>query len=307
MVIYLGISDYIGGQRGVQSSKGAMLTHVVEKKEWTTPKECRHGIHTNDYLVSLFATQLTFLLNSNSLSTPTWGQRSLLFRFEIVPQLVEEPALRRFRTFMTISWQPIRWLYTRWQSPIGPSEGMVQTRVCSIFIDLTICHSSSKGFVLYPLLQYHGGHLMFSSDPARIGPREGNRAPPLTLEQEMALAVLQNVAAKHQVKLDHCAGDLIYFNNWSLLHAREAYQDGEASSRHLIRLWLRNAALAWPVPDSMNLPWDCAFGMRSKRILNHSYPIVPMPQYVSTTNITTCPFYRYLGKHAGEFKFEMGD
>lgn len=123
---------------------------------------------------------------------------------------------------------------------------------------------------------------MFSSDPARIGPREGNRAPPLSLEQEMALAVLQNVATKHQLKLDHHPGDLLYLNNWGLLHAREAYQDGETSSRHLIRLWLRNAELAWPVPDSMNLPWDCAFGMRSRKVLNHSYPIVPMPVYLES-------------------------
>lgn len=55
MIIYLGISSYIGGQRGVQSSKGAMVTHVVENKEWTVPKERRHGIHTNDYLVSGFS------------------------------------------------------------------------------------------------------------------------------------------------------------------------------------------------------------------------------------------------------------
>ncbi|KAK6075722.1 hypothetical protein SCUP515_05841 [Seiridium cupressi] len=35
----------------------------------------------------------------------------------------------------------------------------------------------------------------------------------------------------------------------------------------------------WPVPDTMSLPWDMAYGRLSK-VLNHRYPLVPMPKYI---------------------------
>ncbi|GAW18361.1 hypothetical protein ANO14919_078360 [Xylariales sp. No.14919] len=49
-IIFLGLASYIGSQRGVQSSKGAMLTHVYESQSWAVPRERRHGIHTNNSL-----------------------------------------------------------------------------------------------------------------------------------------------------------------------------------------------------------------------------------------------------------------
>lgn len=106
--------------------------------------------------------------------------------------------------------------------------------------------------------------------------------PPLTGEQEAALAELQKAARKHQVRLDNRPGDLVYINNWSVLHAREAYQDGETSSRHLVRLWLRNDELGWPIPDSMRDPWESAFGQKAHAILNRSYPLAPMPIYMES-------------------------
>ena len=136
---------------------------------------------------------------------------------------------------------------------------------------------------------YHRGNLMFSMDPARLGPREGNRAPPLTGEQEAALIILQTVARKHQVKLDHRPGDLVFLNNYTVLHAREAYEDGDSTSRHLVRLWLHNPTLGLPIPDGFHLIWDCTFGERSKKIINHSYPVIPMPLYIESKASQSLP------------------
>jgi hypothetical protein len=122
-------------------------------------------------------------------------------------------------------------------------------------------------------------------DPARIGPHPAasrRSIPFLTSEQEKALAALQFASHKHQFALDNQPGDLVYLNNLSLLHAREAYHDSESSSRHLVRLWLRNETLGWSIPDSMAPPWECSFGERSKRILNKRYPIAPMPEYMES-------------------------
>lgn len=151
--------------------------------------------------------------------------------------------------------------------------------------NLHIYRSSRKDppFVLSPLLESYGGNLLISMDPCRIGPHpssHGDSIPSLTKEQEEALAILQTAARKHQLRLETQPGDLIFINNLGLLHARESYEDGTSSSRHLVRLWLRNTRLGWAIPPSMKMPWDAAFGDGSRKVPNRYYPIVPMPEYM---------------------------
>jgi len=128
--------------------------------------------------------------------------------------------------------------------------------------------------------------MLFSMDPARLGPLASaprsvaSKLPPLTAAQLHALARVQQAARQHEVCLESEPGDMVYLNSWSTLHARQPYQDGETFSRHLVRLWLRNDALGWPVPDSMRMPWDSTFGAAADRVLNRRYPLVPMPVYM---------------------------
>ncbi|PHH62268.1 hypothetical protein CDD82_2022 [Ophiocordyceps australis] len=68
------------------------------------------------------------------------------------------------------------------------------------------------------------------------------------------------------------------FNNWALLHRRDGYEDGQHTSRHLVRLWLRNTQLGWSVAASMLKPWLAAYGqdlMETPRL----YPLHPMATY----------------------------
>lgn len=99
-------------------------------------------------------------------------------------------------------------------------------------------------------------------------------------EQREALAVLQDAARKHQVRLETQPGDILFLNNLALLHARESYRDSAYSSRHLVRLWIRNTRLGWAIPPSMKMPWDASFGDGAKRVINRYYPIMPMPEYM---------------------------
>ncbi|ETS76887.1 hypothetical protein PFICI_10761 [Pestalotiopsis fici W106-1] len=259
-MIQLGVGDYLGQKRGVQSSKGAMLSHIVQKKSWTTPPERRHGIHTN---VSLpFHTDMgTDILALQVRQCAKVGGETCVSAVRAIYNDLMENHPLVVQALAQAEW-PVRRLKLQ-------------------VID-RLDYSSTKGFIRCPLLTYHRGNLMFSMDPARLGPREGNRAPPLTGEQEAALMILQTVARKHQVKLDHRAGDLVFLNNYTVLHAREAYQDGESTSRHLVRLWLHNPTLGLSIPDGFHLIWDCTFGERSKKIINHSYPVIPMPLYIES-------------------------
>lgn len=121
---------------------------------------------------------------------------------------------------------------------------------------------------------------MASIDPNRFGPHPSSgptNIPALTASQQSALERISKAAYRTELRLDLKTGDLLFFNNWALLHRRDAYTDGDDTSRHMVRLWLRNSKLGWAVPDSMLPPWYAAYGDNGVR--TKLYPLIPMPDY----------------------------
>jgi hypothetical protein len=57
-------------------------------------------------------------------------------------------------------------------------------------------------------------------------------------------------ASRHAVKLDQTRGDILFLNNLAILHAREAYEDSESKSRHVLRLYIRDPVQTWPTPEA---------------------------------------------------------
>ncbi|ORY71330.1 uncharacterized protein BCR38DRAFT_331655 [Pseudomassariella vexata] len=250
IMIFLGVSSYIGGKRGLQNSKGAMLTHVTESKLWSVPREKRHGIHTNESLPFHSDMGCDILSLHVRQCAETGGRTCVASSADIYNHLAQTNPLA--------------------VHALARPDWPIQT-----------CHTGAS-FVLSPLLAYHKDKLILSVDPCRVGPPPSACAgpvPSLTTEQHDALAALQMAAHENQVPIDSQPGDFVYINNWSMLHAREPYQDGETSARHLVRMWLRNEALAWEIPTSMRVPWESSFGETAKRVTNREYPIVPMPEY----------------------------
>ncbi|KAI0123987.1 hypothetical protein BJ170DRAFT_69118 [Xylariales sp. AK1849] len=253
MMIFLGISSYIGNQRGLQSSKGAMISHVTESKLWSLPRGKRHGIHTNEHLPFHSDMGSDILAIHVRCQAEEGGRTCVASSAAIYNDLVESNP-SAIHTLSKHNW-PIQ------------------------------SFKRQPPYVLSPLLEIHHGNLIISMDPGRIGPHTSTPkgvVPDLTSNQQMALADMQKAAEKHQLKLNNRPGDLLYINNWSILHAREAYRDAETSSRHLVRLWLRNEALGWPVPDSMRDPWDSAFGDKARAVVNRRYALIPMPTYMES-------------------------
>ncbi|CAJ2510527.1 Uu.00g133360.m01.CDS01 [Anthostomella pinea] len=268
-IIFLGIASYIGGQRGVQSAKGAMIcewpdsplrrgieltieAHVYESKLWTVPRGKRHGIHTNVGLPFHNDMGCDILAMHVRQRAATGGDSYVASCGAVYNDLMTTNAWA-VHTLTEANW-PIQ-----------------------------VSRRGSSPYVLSPLLTFHEGNMMVSADPARIGPPASStdtRIPSLLPEQHEALALVQQSASKHQVRLPACAGDMVFLNNWALLHARESYRDDDESTRHLVRLWLRNEKLAWDIPASMKVPWDAAFGERSKATKNRQYPVNPMPEYM---------------------------
>ncbi|KAF4589150.1 Clavaminate synthase-like protein [Ophiocordyceps camponoti-floridani] len=133
---------------------------------------------------------------------------------------------------------------------------------------------------LAPVFAIHDGNLLASMDPHRLGPHptspdEG--IPPLTAPQRLALDRVADIARQKELRLRLNTGDLLFFNNWALLHRREAYQDDDCPSRHLVRLWLRNTKLGWSIPRQMLPPWRAAF--EEDTTVEMTYPLHPPDTY----------------------------
>ncbi|KAI1493289.1 hypothetical protein F5X96DRAFT_237441 [Biscogniauxia mediterranea] len=251
-MLFLGIASYIGDQRGVQNSSGFMLSHVVESKSWTVPREKRHGIHTNGSLPFHNDMGCEILSMQVRDCAVTGGRTNVVSAGAIYNEMMKNDS----------------WALDLLAQPNWP------VRVAK----------KDSSYVLSPLLEFHDGKLMISMDPSRVGPHPAGPAglvPRLLPEQQAALGLLQQHATNLQVPLQTRPGDLVFLNNYAVLHARDAYEDGEASSRHLVRMWLRNSELGWQIPSSMHIPWDAVFGQRAKKVRNHQYPVDPLPDYMA--------------------------
>ncbi|KAK8045894.1 hypothetical protein PG996_013958 [Apiospora saccharicola] len=284
LTIYLGISSYIGNRRGLQDAKGSMLSHVTDSKTWTVPLEQRHGIHTN-YGLPHHCDMGSDILSLHIRKTAAIGGRLCVASSHTVYNELARSDPSALRTLMEPNW---------------PVQASLRQK---------------PPYTLSPLFEYYQGNLIFSMDPARLGPlasaprtAAASKLPPLTAAQLHALGRVQQAARQHEICLESEPGDMVYLNSWSTLHARQPYQDGETFSRHLVRMWLRNDMLGWPVPDSMRMPWDSTYGAPSDRIINRRYPVVPMPIYMEPRyHNTTAAFVPDDDDDDGEDEGDVGE
>ena len=84
------------------------------------------------------------------------------------------------------------------------------------------------------VLSFHGFNAMFSD---RAAAERGEDVPPLLQE---ALALTKEIAGRHEVavrfKLE--PGEMLFWHNWTLLHARNRFENTAGHERVLMRLWL---------------------------------------------------------------------
>ncbi|KAI9893443.1 MAG: hypothetical protein M1814_006740 [Vezdaea aestivalis] len=81
----------------------------------------------------------------------------------------------------------------------------------------------------------------------------------LSAAQQGALDVVNAVAHATAVKLDRKEGDVLFFNNLALLHARDAFLPGD--SRHMLRLALREQGKMWAKPVGFEDKFEKGFGV----------------------------------------------
>lgn len=85
--------------------------------------------------------------------------------------------------------------------------------------------------------------------------------PTVSVEQKHAMQVVGELAKRFCAKLDRKQGDIQFINNLSIMHAREAYHGakGKPSTRHLLRMFLRDPDNAWDKPARYRNNFDDPF------------------------------------------------
>ena len=78
--------------------------------------------------------------------------------------------------------------------------------------------------------------------------------------QREALQAIQELARQHMLETPFQTGDMRFINNLAMLHSRDAIKEGgDSDKRYLLRLWLRNEALGWPIPAGLQHDWKETF------------------------------------------------
>lgn len=84
--------------------------------------------------------------------------------------------------------------------------------------------------------------------------------PMLSADQKHAIEVVEQLAKKFCSKLDRKTGDIQFINNLSIMHARSAYGNkNKRSSRHLLRMFIRDPVNAWEKPLTCRTNFDDPF------------------------------------------------
>jgi hypothetical protein len=89
--------------------------------------------------------------------------------------------------------------------------------------------------------------------------------PSLNAQQHHALAAVEKLARQYSHQLSRHQGDIQLVHNLSVMHARSAYRSSSssstksASSRHLLRMFLRDPAYAWEKPCCSRSSFDDPF------------------------------------------------
>jgi hypothetical protein len=75
------------------------------------------------------------------------------------------------------------------------------------------------------------------------------------------MQAVEGLAKRFCTKVDRQQGDIQFFHNLSIMHARAEYRGVSncASTRHLLRMFLRDPANAWDKPDNWRKSFEDPF------------------------------------------------
>ncbi|KAK6334157.1 hypothetical protein TWF696_002659 [Orbilia brochopaga] len=278
VIVLLGVSSYFGETRGRQRNDGARLIHIFHAASRNLP-ETLSAIFNNH--AQLFHNDIaTDLLAMYCRSAAAVGGESTFASF---PRIYNHLALHHPEMIHTLAapdWPFDRYGYnppfhTRpllFHLPGNDTDDDDDEEMEAEDGDKTPTATTPRATT--PTIpntidtDNHTGRILVSLSPrllsgSKIHPRP-TAIPPLTPPQHAALAEIEAAAKKYSITTTLAAGDIVFLNNLTVLHGRTAYKDSPSlpasSHRHIMRLFLRNEELAWPIPRPLLLDWARVFG-----------------------------------------------
>ncbi|KAK0647044.1 hypothetical protein B0T16DRAFT_458908 [Cercophora newfieldiana] len=223
LVVFLGISSYIADLRGKQDDNGYMIAHVQEAQSSKIAQNQR-PFRDSNLALSFHNDGVTDIIAFQMRRRAAKGGNHIIAPVRTICEALNEQRPDLLDLLKAPIWQ---------MDDIGR---------------LTYPHPR-------PLLFYREGRAICNFFPAAfVGNPDTPRPshlPPISAQQHEALAMVQKIAERHQLAVDMEPGSLTFINNFAVLHSREAFEDDHEHSRYLVRLWLKNSALAWSLPKAL--------------------------------------------------------
>ncbi|KAG0645687.1 Taurine hydroxylase SAT17 [Hyphodiscus hymeniophilus] len=233
VVIYLGISSYIGETRGRQDEQGNMLLHLTDLGSALAGDHERQAPYSS--VGQPFHTDTGDIVGLYSLGEAAVGGESNLVSTAVVYDELIKTRPDIIRLLASSSW---------------------------VFDSFGLSPAYKTRPLLYPINK-EKVLLAFARRPL-VGHAWSPRSPgipTLSASHVEALYTLQNIAEKHALSMKLKRGELLFWNNLALMHSRNGFTDAPDSRRHLLRLWLRNDATVkgWTIPEELQGAWKDAY------------------------------------------------
>ncbi|ORX98191.1 hypothetical protein BCR34DRAFT_577451 [Clohesyomyces aquaticus] len=233
VLIFVGVSCYIGEKRGRQDQDGNMLVHIMDANARFPSPAFREAQSVYTNVAQPFHNDVVCdILALQTLSRASEGGSSIIASAVTV---YNELAATRPDLVHTLS-------ASDWTFDTFGRDPPYHQR------PLLYCHDRR-------VILNFSRRLLTGSDQS---PRTAN-IPPITEAQAEALDAVHFIAQDNQLSISTAPGDLRFINNLGILHCRDSFQDGAHSQRHLVRLWLRNEQMAWSTPTQLQMAWDRVF------------------------------------------------
>ncbi|KAG0127738.1 hypothetical protein HOY82DRAFT_62812 [Tuber indicum] len=249
VLIYVGISCWVAEKRGRQDEHNNMLLHLIDLTSSVAPDNVRQAPYSN--VQQPYHTDIGDILALYTLGQAYKGGRSKLASTGAIYNELAETRPDHIDTLRSPEW-------------VFDTFGR-----------------TGEPYYKRPLLFNQDGKMVFAFSRriltgSKVSPRTKG-IPDMTDAQADALDAVHFTADKHALTLDDGQlGDILFWNNMSIVHARQGFVDGGPMNqkRHLLRLWLRNEELAWKTPEVLQSAWNVAYG--SDDVSEEKWPIEPI-------------------------------
>ncbi|KAI0543509.1 hypothetical protein F4679DRAFT_590419 [Xylaria curta] len=217
-LLFLGVSSYIGEERGMQDNAGRMMVHVLQDPRKNSQKGASKSSNkATAFHAEFYCDILAFYVQQEPAGG---GMMKLASSWQVYNNLCQtRPEVVKKLMLPDWKFESRGELFPACTRPL-------------LFLE------DGKAILNYSRRPLLGTHTR------KTGDMVGN----LTPDQALALMAVQDAATQACVCIPPTKGNMMFINNLGMLHARDKFRDDSEHARHIARLWLRNPELAWNLP-----------------------------------------------------------